>query len=58
MALCAAKAGLWQCETVRDNGLDLSKELADLRAENEKLKSRLANWKRRALLPNCRAIRM
>jgi hypothetical protein len=42
MALCAAKAGLWQCETVRDNGLDLTKELADLRAENETLKARLA----------------
>jgi hypothetical protein len=42
MALCAAKAGLWQCETVRENGLDLTRELADLRAENETLKSRLA----------------
>jgi hypothetical protein len=42
MALCAAKAGIWQCEPVRDTGLDLTKELADLRAENETLKSRLA----------------
>jgi hypothetical protein len=42
MALCAAKAGVWQCETVKDNGLDLSGEIARLRAENEILKSRLA----------------
>jgi len=42
MVLCAAKAGVWQCETVKDKGLDLTRELADLRAENEALKSRLA----------------
>lgn len=42
MALCAAKAGVWQCETIKDNGLDLTSEIAGLRAENETLKSRLA----------------
>jgi hypothetical protein len=48
MALCAAKAGIWQCETVKDNSLDLTKELADLRAENETLKSRLAELEKAA----------
>jgi hypothetical protein len=42
MALCAAKAGVWQCETIKDNGLDLTRDLAGLKAENEALKSRLA----------------
>ncbi len=42
MALCAAKAGVWECQTVKDDGLDAAKDLARLRAENETLKSRLA----------------
>jgi len=42
MALCVAKAGVWQCEAVKDKDLDLTRELADLRAENEALKLRLA----------------
>lgn len=42
MALCAAKAGVWECETVKDNGLDLARELSRLKAENEALKSRIA----------------
>lgn len=42
MALCAARAGVWQCETIKDNGLGLTSEIAGLRAENETLKSRLA----------------
>jgi hypothetical protein len=42
MALCAAKAGVWQCETIKDNGLDPANEMARLRAENEALKTRVA----------------
>jgi hypothetical protein len=42
MALCAARAGVWQCETVKDNDLDPTREIARLRAENERLKLRLA----------------
>lgn len=42
MALCAAKAGVWECQAIKDDGLDGAKELARLRAENENLKSRLA----------------
>jgi hypothetical protein len=46
MALCAAKAGVWQCETVKDNGLGPTQEIARLRAENETLKSRLAEMEK------------
>lgn len=42
MALCAAKAGVWECATIKDNGLDLGEELARLKAENETLKARVA----------------
>lgn len=42
MALCAAKAGVWECQNLKDDGLDLTRDLARLRAENETLKSRLA----------------
>lgn len=42
MALCAAKAGVWECETVKDSGLDLAQELSRLKAENDALKSRIA----------------
>ncbi len=42
MALCAAKAGVWECQPVKDDGLDTGEELARLRAENEALKSRVA----------------
>ena len=42
MALCTARAGVWQCETVKDNGLNPTQEITRLRAENETLKSRLA----------------
>lgn len=42
MALCAAKAGVWECQTIKDDGLDSAKDLARLRAENESLKARIA----------------
>jgi hypothetical protein len=42
MALCTAKSGVWECEPVKDAGLDVSAELARLKAENEKLKARVA----------------
>lgn len=42
MALCANKAGLWQCDTIKDEGLDLTRELARLESENGTLKSRIA----------------
>ena len=42
MALCAAKAGVWECDAIKDQGLDLTAELARLKAENEKLKTRVA----------------
>jgi hypothetical protein len=47
MALCAAKARVWECETVKDNGLDLTSEMARLRAENDALKARLAELEKR-----------
>jgi hypothetical protein len=42
MALCSAKAGIWECETVQDQGLDLAAELARLKTENDRLKARVA----------------
>jgi hypothetical protein len=42
MALCAAKAGVWECTTVKDAGLNQNAELARLKAENETLKARIA----------------
>jgi hypothetical protein len=42
MALCAPKTGVWECETVKDQGLDLTAEVMRLKAENDKLKSRIA----------------
>ncbi len=42
MALCAARDGVWECQNVKDEGLDVAQDLARLRAENETLKSRLA----------------
>jgi hypothetical protein len=42
MALCAAKAGVWECQPVKDEGLDATQELSRLRAENESLKARVA----------------
>ena len=41
MALCAAKAGVWECDVIKDQGLDMTAELARLKAENEKLKARV-----------------
>jgi hypothetical protein len=42
MALCSAKSGIWECETVKDQGLDLTAELGRLKAENDRLKARVA----------------
>ncbi|MGE0008698.1 MAG: hypothetical protein AB7S92_24350 [Parvibaculaceae bacterium] len=42
MALCAARSGVWECQAIKDQGLDLTAELARTRAENEKLKARIA----------------
>jgi hypothetical protein len=42
MALCTAKAGVWECDAIKDQGLDLTAELDRLRADNEKLKARVA----------------
>ena len=42
MALCTAKAGMWACENVKDQGLDLAAELGRLKAENDRLKARIA----------------
>jgi hypothetical protein len=42
MALCAATSGVWECTGVKDQGLDLTAELARLKADNEKLKARVA----------------
>lgn len=41
MALCSAKAGVWECAAVKDQGLDLTAELGRLKAENDKLKARV-----------------
>lgn len=42
MALCAPKAGVWECDTIKDQGLDLTAELTRLKAENGALKTRIA----------------
>ena len=42
MALCSAKAGIWECEAVKDQGLDLMAELGRLKADNDRLKARVA----------------
>ncbi len=42
MALCSAKAGVWECAAVKDQGLDLTAEVDRLKAENGKLKARVA----------------
>ena len=42
MSLCAARAGVWECLAVKDQGLDGTEELARLRQENDALKKRLA----------------
>jgi cell shape-determining protein MreC len=42
MALCSAKAGVWECQPVKDQGLDHMAELARLKTENQQLKARLA----------------
>jgi hypothetical protein len=48
MALCTAKAGVWECDTIKDQGLDLTAELARLKADNEKLKARVAELEKGA----------
>jgi len=55
MALCAARAGVWECAAVKDQGIDLTEELARLKAANEKLKARVAELEKTAgvtKLPN------
>ena len=42
MSLCSAPSGIWECKAVKDEGLDGNEELLRLRAENEKLKTRIA----------------
>ncbi|MGE0238752.1 MAG: hypothetical protein AB7F09_15230 [Parvibaculaceae bacterium] len=42
VALCAAKDGVWECAAIKDQGLDLTADVARLEAENEKLKARVA----------------
>jgi hypothetical protein len=42
MALCAPKSGVWECQAIKDAGLDLSQEIGRLKAENEALKVRIA----------------
>jgi hypothetical protein len=42
MMLCSAKAGMWECQAVRDQGLDLTAEIGRLKAENDRLKARVA----------------
>lgn len=42
MSLCAARAGVWECLAVKDQGLAGTEELARLRQENDTLKKRLA----------------
>ena len=48
MALCAAKAGVWECQTIKDQGRDLSADVAHLKTENEKLKKRIAELEKSA----------
>jgi hypothetical protein len=42
MSLCSAPSGVWECKAVKDEGLDGNEELLRLRAENEQLKTRIA----------------
>ncbi|MGE3872367.1 MAG: hypothetical protein AB7F74_05355 [Parvibaculaceae bacterium] len=42
MALCTAKAGVWECQAIKDQGLDLTAEIGRLKAENDRLKARVA----------------
>ena len=42
MSLCSAPSGVWECKAVKDEGFDGTEELLRLRAENEKLKTRVA----------------
>src|SRR5690242_3042812 len=42
IALCSAKAGVWECDTIKDRSLDLMAELDRLKAENDRLKARVA----------------
>lgn len=46
MSLCAAPKGVWECQAIKDDGLDGVEELARLRAENETLKKRLAEMEK------------
>src|SRR4029079_13582818 len=41
MALCSAKADEWECQTIKDQGLDLTAEIGRLKAENDRLKARV-----------------
>jgi hypothetical protein len=41
MALCSAKADVWECQTIKDQGLDLTAEIGRLKAENDRLKARV-----------------
>jgi hypothetical protein len=49
MALCSAKAGVWECAAVTDRGLDLTGELGRLKAENDRLKARVAELEKTGL---------
>jgi hypothetical protein len=42
IALCSAKAGVWECTSVEDQDLALTAELGRLKAENDRLKARVA----------------
>ena len=42
MSLWSAPSGVWECKAVKDEGLDGNEELLRLRAENEQLKTRIA----------------
>jgi hypothetical protein len=42
VALCSARAGVWECAAVKDQGLPLAAELGRLKAENDRLKARVA----------------
>ncbi len=41
MALCSAKAGVWECAPVKDQDLDLTAEIGRLKSENDRLKARV-----------------
>ena len=41
MALCSAKADVWECQTIKDQGLDLTAEIGRLKAEDDRLKARV-----------------